>query len=87
MRDKREKLKQEQGVMKLSLSVALLGLAWFALINVIATAAAWFAGRSLTRRESPSPAALLVVRLSAGDRGCGVCRFRVRPWPYPPRTA
>jgi hypothetical protein len=48
---------------KLSFSVALLGLAWFALINVIVTAAAWFAGRSLTRRESPSPVALLAVRL------------------------
>jgi Zn-dependent protease with chaperone function len=48
---------------KLSFSIALLGLAWFALINMIASAAAWFAGRSLTRRESSSPAALLAVRL------------------------
>ena len=49
--------------MKLVFSVALLGLAWFALINVIASAAAWVAGRSLTRREAPSPRALLAVRL------------------------
>ena len=49
--------------MKLLFSVALLGLAWFALINIIASAAAWVAGRSLMTRSAPTPGALLAVRL------------------------
>jgi hypothetical protein len=48
---------------KLFFSIALLGLAWFALVNVIASAAAWLGGRVLTRRDAPAPSALLGVRL------------------------
>jgi hypothetical protein len=44
-------------------SAALLGLAWFAFVNVVASLAAWTVGRSLTSREGPAPLTLLAVRL------------------------
>lgn len=65
--------------MKLFFSVALLGLAWFALVNVIASAAAWAAGRSLTRCESPSPSALLAVRLLPAAVALGFAGFIFAP--------
>jgi Zn-dependent protease with chaperone function len=48
---------------RLFFSTALLGLAWFAAVNVLASVAAWIVGRSLTRRDAPAPLALLAVRL------------------------
>ena len=41
--------------MRLFFSTALLGLAWFAAVNVLASVAAWIVGRSLTRRDAPAP--------------------------------
>ncbi len=49
--------------MRLFFSLTLLGLAWFAFANVLASMAAWIVGRSLSRREAPAPVALLAVRL------------------------
>ncbi len=51
--------------MRLLLSLALLGLAWFTAVNIIATAFAWLWGRALLqRKERPGADLLAVVRLA-----------------------
>jgi hypothetical protein len=49
--------------MKLLLSSALLGLAWFALLNLIGSGAAHVLARVVTRRRGVRPGTLLAVRL------------------------
>ena len=50
--------------MRMLLSLTLLGLAWFAAVNVAATALAWLAARGLLRSDRPNPDVLALVRLA-----------------------